>query len=117
MLTVAVLALRVVVLVVVVMMVIVVVMVVVVVMMVVVMVVVLQAVAVVVLLLQAEGHSGLVAGGHMQPVLLLQLPPGLVPLCLQLSQSSSDKLLLWVESRNVVNLCLIWTLTQYFSAE
>lgn len=49
----------------------------------------------VVLVFKAEGQSGLVPGCHVQPVLFLQLPSDLVPLCLQLSQSSSDKLLLW----------------------
>ena len=49
---------------------------------------------VVVLLLQAEGHGGLVPGRHVEPVLLLQLPPGVVPLRLHLRQSSADKLLL-----------------------
>ncbi len=48
----------------------------------------------VVLVLKAEGHSGLVPGCHVEPVLFLQLPSGLVPLLLQLSQSSADKLLL-----------------------
>lgn len=48
----------------------------------------------VVLLLQAEGHRGLVPGRHVVPVLLLQLPSGLVPLRLNPSQSSTDKLLL-----------------------
>ena len=49
----------------------------------------------VVLVFKAEGQCGLVPGCHVQPVLFLQLPSGLVPLRLQLSQSSSDKLLLW----------------------
>lgn len=53
----------------------------------------------VVLLLKAEGHSGLVPGCHVEPVLFLELPSGLVPLGLQLSQSSSDKLLLQAGSR------------------
>lgn len=48
----------------------------------------------VVLVLKAEGHSGLVPGCQVEPVLFLQLPSGLVPLRLQLSQSSTDKLLL-----------------------
>lgn len=33
----------------------------------------------VVLVLKAEGHSGLVPGCHVEPVLFLQLPSGLVP--------------------------------------
>lgn len=48
----------------------------------------------VVLVLKAECHSSLVPGCHVEPMLLLQLPPGLVPLHFQLSQSSTDKLLL-----------------------
>lgn len=48
----------------------------------------------VVLVLQAEGHSGLVPRCHVKPVLLLKLPSSLVPLQLQLSQSSTDKVLL-----------------------
>lgn len=46
------------------------------------------------LVLKAEGQRGLVPGCHVEPVLFLQLPSGLIPLRLQLSQSSSDKLLL-----------------------
>lgn len=46
------------------------------------------------LLLKAKGQRGLVPGCHVEPVFLLQLPSGLVPLCLQLSQSFSDELLL-----------------------
>lgn len=48
-------------------------------------------VAVVVVL---EGYSGLLPGSHVQPVLLLQLPPGFIPLGLQLGQCPTDKLLL-----------------------
>lgn len=48
----------------------------------------------VVLLLETECHSGLVPCCHMEPVLLLKLPSGLVPLFFHLGQSSSDKVLL-----------------------
>lgn len=46
------------------------------------------------LLLQTEGHAGLVPGCYVKPALFLQLPSSLVPLCLQLSQSSTNKILL-----------------------
>lgn len=46
------------------------------------------------LLLQTWGDAGLVPGCYVKPALLLQLPSGLVPLCLQLSQSSTNKILL-----------------------
>lgn len=49
---------------------------------------------VVVLLLQSKGSSRLLPGCHVEPVLLLQLPSGFVPLCFQLSQSPTDKILL-----------------------
>lgn len=53
-----------------------------------------------VLLLKSDGNGSLVPGGHVEPVLFLQLPSGLISLCFHLSQSSSDKLLLWwVEAR------------------
>lgn len=48
----------------------------------------------VVLLFQADSSSDLQSGSHVESVLLLQLTSDLVPLCFQLSQSSSDKLLL-----------------------
>ena len=48
----------------------------------------------VLLVFKAEGHSSLVPGCHVEPVLLLQLPPGLVPLSLQVNQSPTDELLL-----------------------
>lgn len=47
------------------------------------------------LVLKAECHSGLVPRCHVEPVLFLQLPSCFVPLRLQLSQCSSDKLFLW----------------------
>lgn len=53
----------------------------------------------VLLLFQAEGHGDLVPGRQVEPVLLLQLPPGLVSLCLQLSQGSTDKLLLLEDTK------------------
>lgn len=48
-----------------------------------------------VLLLKSEGHSSLVPGCHVKPAFFLQLSLGLVPLRFHLSQSSSNKLLLW----------------------
>lgn len=48
-----------------------------------------------VLLLQPDGHGSLVPGCHVKPVFFLQLSSGLVPFCFHLSQSCSDKLLLW----------------------
>lgn len=48
-----------------------------------------------VLLLKSEGHGRLVPGCHVKPAFFLQLSSGLVPLCFHLSQSSSNKLLLW----------------------
>ena len=51
-------------------------------------------VTLVALMLQSPGGGGLVAGGEMEPVLLLQLPPGLVPLPLQLGHHAPDELLL-----------------------
>lgn len=48
----------------------------------------------VVLVFKAEGQSSLLPGCHVESVLLLKLPFDLIPLCLQLSQSSTDKLLL-----------------------
>lgn len=57
----------------------------------------------VLLLFQAESHGDLVPGRQVEPVLLLQLPPGLVPLCLQLSQGSTDKLLLLEDTKCNVN--------------
>lgn len=48
----------------------------------------------VVLLFQADSSSDLQSGSHVESVLLLQLTSDLVPLRFQLSQSSSDKLLL-----------------------
>lgn len=59
-----------------------------------VMMVVVNRMVAVVIGLKAECHSSLVPGCHVEPVLLLQLSPGLVPLSLQMSQSSTDKLLL-----------------------
>lgn len=47
------------------------------------------------LVLKAESHSSLVPRCQVEPVLFLQLPSGFVPLSLQLSQCSSDKLFLW----------------------
>lgn len=58
-----------------------------------------------VLLLKSEGHSSLLPGCQVKPVFFLQLPPGLVPLCFHLSQSSPNKLLLWwVKGRWMINV-------------
>lgn len=56
--------------------------------------VVVRSVVTVVLLLETEGHGGLVPGCYVEPALLLQSPSGLVSLSFQLSQRSSDELLL-----------------------
>lgn len=56
--------------------------------------VVVRSVVTVLPLLETEGHGGLVPGCYVEPALLLQSPSGLVSLGFQLSQSSSDELLL-----------------------
>lgn len=48
----------------------------------------------VVLLLKTKGHSSVVPGCYVKPALLFQLSSNLVPLFLQLSQSSTNKILL-----------------------
>lgn len=48
-----------------------------------------------VLLLKSDGNGSLVPGCHVEPMFFLQLPSGLISLCFHLSQSSSNKLLLW----------------------
>lgn len=57
-----------------------------------------------VLLLESDGHSSLLPGCHVKPAFFLQLSSGLVPLRFHLSQSSSNKLLLWwVKGRWSIN--------------
>lgn len=64
----------------------------------------------VVFVLEAEGQSSLVPGCHVEPVLLLQLPPRLVPFRFQLSQSPSDELLLWGAGEDVDKEGLMWVI-------
>lgn len=83
---------------------------VIVIMIVIMIVMVMSRIVAVVFVLKAEGQSSLVPGCHVEPVLLLQLPPCLVPFCLQLSQSPSDKLLLWGAGENVDKVGLMWVM-------
>lgn len=48
-----------------------------------------------VLLLESDGNRSLVPGCQVEPMFFLQLSSGLISLCFHLSQSSSNKLLLW----------------------
>lgn len=72
----------------------------------------------VVLVLKTEGQSSLMLGCHVEPVFLLQSPLGLIPLCLQLRHSSTDKLLLyedrkrWVKTRVMTYLIVLLSVSK-----